>query len=482
MTKQQKISDRVTGSSGGLRYARLLAALIALLSTSIARAQSNPPQSVSRLTLSQAIERAEANYPRILRAAEQRAAAQASVGVARTAYLPRTDILWQTNRATANNTYGLLLPQGVIPSMSGPVLPADDSRSAWSSASGALFSWQPFDFGLRRAQVNAARDVAAAASAGEKLTRLDVALATANGYLDLAAAQQFAAVAQANVNRLQTFASAVGVLAKEQLRPGADAAQAEAGLARARTQLIQAQTIVLARQAVLANLVGIPTSLVELDDTQILSMLPADSIPDTALDHHPAAQQEAAVVGQQQARLMGLARSYVPQFNTQAALSGRGAGTALAGPFPGGTNGLAPSTMNWAFGIQATFPAFDYFSLRAQKKVQEANVRAEQQRYRETLDLLSVELQQAQAQLDGARLAAQNTPLELEAARQSESQQRARFNASLGTVVDVTSAESLLTQAEADDVVARLNVWRAYAALAAAHGDLSFLVDRLNKP
>jgi len=36
-------------------------------------------------------------------------AAESQVGVARTAYLPRTDLLWQTNRATANNIYGLLL-------------------------------------------------------------------------------------------------------------------------------------------------------------------------------------------------------------------------------------------------------------------------------------------------------------------------------------------------------------------------------------
>lgn len=482
MTEQRREEDKFTPTSGLVRFARLLAALIALLPTSTATAQSNPPEQLPRLTLSQAIERAEANYPRILRAAEQRAAAQAGVSVAQTAYLPRTDILWQTNRATANNIYGLLLPQGVVPSISGPVLPADNSRSAWSSASGALFSWQPFDFGYRRAQVNAARDVAAAASAGEKLTRLDIALATANAYLDLAAAKQFVAVAQANVDRLQTFANAVGVLAKEQLRPGADSAQAEAGLARARTELIQAQTSVIVRKAVLANLVGIPTSQVELDDVQILTSIPADSIPDTPLDHHPAAQQEAAIVGQQKARLTGLARSYAPQFNTQAAISGRGAGTTLTGNFPGGTNGLAPNTMNWAFGIQATFPAFDFFSLRAQKKVQEANVRAEQQRYKETLDSLSVEVQQAQAQLDGARQAAQNTPLELAAARESESQQRARFNASLGTVVDVTAAESLLVQAEADDVVARLNVWRAYATLAAARGDFSYFVDRLNKP
>jgi hypothetical protein len=82
----------------------------------------------TKLTLGQAIALAEKNYPRIRASLEQQVAAQGGVSVARTAYLPRTDILWQTNRATANNVYGLLLPQGIVPSISGPVLTADNTR------------------------------------------------------------------------------------------------------------------------------------------------------------------------------------------------------------------------------------------------------------------------------------------------------------------------------------------------------------------
>ena len=155
---------------------------------------------------------------------------------------------------------------------------------------------------------------------------------------------------------------------------------------------------------------------------------------------------------------------------------------ALSGPFPGGTNGLAPNTLNWAAGVQVTFPAFDFFSMRAQKKVQEANVRVEQARYQQTLDDLSAQVQEAQAQLEGARQIALNTPVELTAARTSEQQQRARFQAGLATVVEVAVAESLLTQAEADDAVARLNIWRALAGVAAACGDLSPFLTQLTQP
>jgi outer membrane protein TolC len=447
------------------------------LSQASTQPAATPQFQAQKLTLSAAIDAAEANFPRVRVALEQRNSAQATIGVAHMAYYPHADVLWQTNRATANNIYGLLLTQGVIPSISGPVLASDNRRSAWSSAGGTLISWQPFDFGLRAAQVNAARQGAQAATAGLALTKLDVAVLTTNVFFDLAAAEQLATTAQANVNRLQVFSKAVHTLVDNQLRPGADAAQADAQLALARTQSIQAQTNVEVKRAALAELVGSPT--VELEYGQLLAPAPSESANRVLISSHPAAQRESALVKQQQARFSALTHSYVPQFNALASLSGRGAGTDLSGTFPGGTNGLAPDTMNWAAGVQMTFPAFDFFRLRAEKKVQAANVRAEQANYAQLVDDLSAGVLQAQAQLAGARQAALNTPIELTAAKQSESQQRARFQAGLATVVDVAAAENLLVQAEADDALARLNVWRAMAGVAAARGDLAPFLSQL---
>jgi outer membrane protein TolC len=153
-------------------------------------------------------------------------------------------------------------------------------------------------------------------------------------------------------------------------------------------------------------------------------------------------------------------------------VSGRGAGTGLTGNFPGGTAGLAPDTFNWALGVQVTFSAFDFFALREQKKIQDAKVDAERARYDLSLTNVSAAAEQARATLAGARQIAANTPAELAAARASEQQQQARYRSGLATVVDVTAAEGLLAQAEADDALARLSVWRAELGVAAAQGDL----------
>src|SRR5262249_45262701 len=111
---------------------------------------------VSTLSMRQAVDSALRNYPAVTVSQEQVNAAAAGIDLARTAYLPRVDSLAQVNRATRNNVFGLLLPQGVIPSISGPVIGSNNLGSVWGSAVGGLVTWEPSDFGLRRASVSAA--------------------------------------------------------------------------------------------------------------------------------------------------------------------------------------------------------------------------------------------------------------------------------------------------------------------------------------
>jgi outer membrane protein len=193
------------------------------------------------LTLEEAVDFALKNYPAVRVALQRVAAAQAGVGLARTNYLPRADMVWQTNRATDNNITGLLLPQSIIAPISGPVPISTSNRSAWGSAAGLLFSWEPADFGYRGAKVDAARAIRNQATAEASLTRLDVAVATLNAYLTVLAAQRTVRAAEADVERRDTFDKAVRVLVDNQLRAGADASRADAEWARARVNLARAQ-------------------------------------------------------------------------------------------------------------------------------------------------------------------------------------------------------------------------------------------------
>jgi len=429
-------------------------------------------QSTKVLTLEEAVDFAQKNYPAVRAALERVNAAQAGVGLARTSYLPRADMLWQTNRATDNNITGLLLPQSVIAPITGAVTLSPSNQSAWGSAAGLLFSWEPFDFGYRGAKVDAARAVRNRASAESSLTRLDVAVATVNAYLTVMAAEQAVQATRADVERRETFNKAVRVLVDNQLRAGADASRADAELARAKVNLARAQQQEQISKAALADILGIADTSVEVSAGSVLGPPPAGSLQTTALNAHPAAQVEQARIGEGKAQIHALDRAYYPKFYFQSAVFGRGSGFAPAGNFLGGTNGLGLDRSNWAVGLTVTFPLFDIFSIRSRKAIESANERAEEARYDQTLQDLTGQFRKAQASLEGARRVAENTPLELDAARTTENQERARYQAGLATLVDVADAQSLLVQAETDDALARLAVWQNLASVAAAQGDL----------
>ena len=90
--------------------------------------------------------------------------------------------------------------------------------------------------------------------------------------------------------------------------------------------------------------------------------------------------------------------------------------------------------------------------------------------------------QTAAAILQAARAIAVNTPIQLAAAQQSERQARARYDAGLATIVEVADAQSLLAQAEVQDQLARVDVWRALLAAAVAQGDLNPFLTILKQP
>jgi outer membrane protein len=69
----------------------------------------------------------------------------------------------------------------------------------------------------------------------------------------------------------------------------------------------------------------------------------------------------------------------------------------------------------------------------------------------------------------------------VESARAALQQATARYQAGLGNVLEVVEAQRLLTQAEINDGLARLAIWRAELAVATASGDLKPFLERAGK-
>ena len=450
--------------------------------TTTAHAQvGSAPSAPTTLTLDQALQYALDHYPTVRAALEQVNAANANLSVARSASLPRFDSVWQTNRATANNIFGQLLPQSAIPSISGPVLPSASSQSVWGSAAGGLLSWEPIDFGLRHAMVREADAGVVRALADAGLTQLAVQQAVGVAFLGVVSAQQALAAAEADVQRREVLARAAHTLADNQLRPGAEASRADAELAAARTRAIQGRQGVSVAQATLDRMLGVASGPVTLNTARLLDGAVPTALPAAVpVAPHPLVLSEQAAVDLARARETVLAKTDRPRLYLQTSVSARGSGANPDGVFNGGADGLGLERANWAAGVQVVFPnLFDFASLRARRAAAGALTRAEAARHDEAILTVTSQQRSAAAVVDATLAIAENMPIQLAAAQQSEAQARARYEAGLAGIIEVAEAQNLLAGAEYQDAAARIDVWRALLARAVAQGSLASFVDLL---
>ena len=450
------------------QWAKTAVAVILAAAGGLAAQEAAPPRT---LTLAQAVESALKNYPSIQVSQEQINAAAAGIRLAQTAYLPRVDGLAQINRATRNTFYGLLLPQSLIPGVDG--VPSNNLGSVWDSGLGVLVTWQPFDFGLRAANVATFTAAHNQSQATMNRTRYEVSVATADAFLTVVAAQQTAQAARAAVDSWQILLKSIHALVAAQLRPGADESRVQAELAAAQTQLAQAEQAIDVARSTVAQFVGLEPSQMALNPGRAAGQLPAEK-PEPALDAmaNPLALEQSAVIAHQQSQLNALQRTYYPQFSVQGLAAARGTGLLNDGSRLGALNGLAPTTQNYGVGLTVTFPAMDRFAIREQEAMHAANVRAGQAQYQVVTTNLQARFNAARATLAGARRVAANTPVEVSAAQTAFQQATARYRSGLAPIDDVAQAQRLLVQAQIDDALARLNVWRATLQLASARGDI----------
>jgi outer membrane protein TolC len=446
-----------------------------MLSAGVAVGQQAP------YTLDRVVQNAIARYPAVRVSNEQLSAAAAAINLARTSYLPRLDFLAQGNRATRNNVFGMVLPQSTLPGISGPPLTENDMTSVWGSLVGVTVAWEPFDFGLRKANVEYAEAGRRLAETGVARTRFDVATAAADAFLTLVAAEQTAVAAQAYVNRSQILIKLVQALVDAELRPGADVSRSRAEIAVAENQLIRAQSAIEVARANLAQFLGVEPHTISVETGSLLK-LPELAEPTAGVSGtHPVLVQQRSVIEQIQANRRILDHSYYPRIFLQGSNYARGTGALPNGTTLGGVNGLGPNIYNWGLGLSVTFPLFDLPSIRVRKHIETFREAAESARLDQLRQDVDTAAARARANLEGARRVAANTPIQLEAARVTEQQMNARYKSGLGTLVELAEAQRLVSQAEIDDVLARLSVWRALLQEAAARGDLDSFLQRAGK-
>lgn len=457
-------------SQVSISAARIAVAVIAVLVAARAATADGPGSSFSVVD---AVRAAQQTHP-ALRAARARSdAAAGSIALARLAYQPRTDLHVQEVRATRNNISGLVLPQPVLPQISGPVLDDTSGRARWNSAIGGLVAWEPFDFGWRRARTELAVAETRQVETSVDTTALDVSTAAAEAFLSALAAAESERVARANVERMETFARTVHTLAQSELRPGADAARADAEQARARTQLAQAEQALEIARITLAEAAGLDAPPSSLRPGRLLEAAPGSASLSSSSGPaaHPLVRSQTAAVDTARARQRVVDASAMPKIQLVGALASRGSGFAPDGsPERDAERGLLPTVGNWAVGASVSYAFHERAERRVRRRIEADTERAESARLDAVNLAISSQQRQAEALVRGARRVAEQAAVQLSSARDAQSQARSRFDQGLASVTEVAEAELLLARAEADDAVARIGVWRGLLAVARTSG------------
>jgi len=429
-------------------------------------------------SLPEVVRKVGQEYPGIEVSLGRMAEAAAGVQQARTAYLPKADYLAQVNRATRNNVFGMMMPQQVIAPISGPPMAANAGTNVWGTATGFLVSWEAFDLGQRKAKVDVAGAERVRTEKAFARTRFEVEAAAADTYLTILAADELVRQAEAGVKRADGLVRSVEALAGAGLRPGTDLAKARLEKAAAEGQWIQAKTAAKTARGSMVDVLGAEA------EQMIVEEAPFNVAPwqmDSGQGLHPLVAEQTAVLGVSEARRVELSKAWAPKFLAQSALYARGTGAMGDGTTGGAFSGLGPNIYNWGVGFTVQFALGDLPSVRAQRRIETARMVSETARLRMVKQNLTAEQSKAKARLEGAREMVATVRVQHSAASEVYEQAQARYRSGLADLMEVVDAQRVYQQAEIDDALARLAVWRAQLGVAIAAGDLAPFLKLLEK-
>lgn len=433
------------------------------------------------LSIEEAVALAVKNYPSIKASLAKESAEKSAIDLAKTAYLPRLDLLWQTNHATSNNITGYIFPQNVLPNITGPVTPHSSSKTAWGSAAGALLTWEPFDFGLRQANVNLAKAQLEEALNESRLTEFNLMAVVADAYIKVLGAKQTVRAYRAHLERTQTFLTTVESLVKSGLRPEVDRNRAMIEISSAHIKITQAIENERVGLEALGQFLGIPGDQIVLEEKGLLAPTVSPVSSTYSLEDHPLISLQNTHIKHSLSKEISISNLYAPKVNLLLGASARGSGFDSTGQVVSHSRGLTPTRSNFGVGLSVTFALFDFASIDAKKRREEFNTQRERAIYDQIAEELTSKVAEAKISVQSAVEVAQQTPTQLEYARDSEKQITARYEAGLVTILEVADAQQQLTQADAGNDIAQLGTWRALLNLSIAQGNLQPFFMQINE-
>jgi outer membrane protein TolC len=418
--------------------------------------QTQPPEveiiGIQPLTLADVLELAYRNNPDLRVAQLELERSRAALREAQAALYPQVSlngtIQGQNGQNTAVTNVGVLQTETLTGSASGQV---DVTYNIFSS-------------GQRAATIRAAEEQVRLSELELERRRSLLRLNTTNEYYDLQRAIEQIRISEAFLE--EAARNLRDTQLREEVGVGTrfDVLRAEVQTANARQQLVQAESDRRVAQRQLARRLNLPPSLdVTTVGVEIAGSWPLSLEESIVLAYQNRAELEQQLVqreiGEQQQRAALAALG--PQVNLFANYS-------LQDSFSrgGGIND------NYTFGVRASWTLYEGGAAAARADQRQADIDIADRRFEETRTNVRFEVEQAYFALQSNRQNIDTATVAVEQAREALRLARLRFEAGVGTQLDVISAQSDVTEAEVNLIDAVLGYNRSLAALERAVSNL----------
>lgn len=443
------------------RWALLgMLALLSMPGAAAAAVQAcpEPLRAGQALALSQAVAMALCADPEVEAAWRTQLSSQASMDAERSAYWPTVQGVARSGRANRKTRYDGFSE-------------ANSTLDARTSSYGLDLSWVLYDFGLRKAKVESARQLLNAASSSRVEKIQEVVLNTSKAFYQV---QATGALLEARRSIESLAADSLKVTtAKHQAGAGeqADRLQAQITFEQAQLERVLAEGDLAAAQGALASALNLspsaPLRLEVLNDPEGQEeafMLSVDALMEQARLTHPSVERARAEWSSTLARAEAQRAEGRPRIALYS--SYRHDDT------PVEQVASRQQIETWSVGLQVTVPIFDGFLARRRARAAEYEAGAREQDLQQAERAIALSVWRSRQTLDARTRALAISRRLVGSASQSHRVALGRYKAGVGSIIELLNAQNDLASAQQRRVAAVVDWYTARLQLAADLGQL----------
>src|SRR5882724_4798457 len=404
------------------------------------------------LTIEDAVRIGLDNHPRIKSANERIGSQQAVLGQKMSAYYPTVSLSNQYRTSQSSSNGG-----------------NDHAADTFSSQAG--FNMTLYNFGKREGNVQAARETLDATKQDYETTSQDIVLAIKQAYYVYLASQALVKVRQETVRSRELLVRQARGFYEVGTRARIDVARAEANLYSAQADLIAAENGVKIAWVTLRNAMGsprLPEQPVAADSPEVQFSMNLAGARNVAFDARSELKSFDAQRRASDQLIATARRGHLPDIIFDASYGRRHVSDQTVGGHNLNTFPLQPT---WSVQLSLNIPIFDGF--RTTNRVEETlhnyyNVKAQEEDRRQQIAL---EVEQSYLRVVETQERIRATESAARAAKENLDFAQGRYQVGVGSIIEVTDAETLYTDAQTTYIRTIYDYKIADAQLARAMGD-----------